>query len=90
MGVTVGADVEIVRDYKKVAPGNLPLKGYEVVNLFAEYKPLQMPNLTFRAEVKNLLDKTYADRATYGQEFGTVTPLYQPGRAVVLSASARF
>lgn len=89
-GVTVGADVEIVRDYKKVAPGNLPLKGYEVVNLFAEYKPLQMPNLTFRAEVKNLLDRTYADRATYGQEFGTVTPLYQPGRAVVLSASARF
>jgi hemoglobin/transferrin/lactoferrin receptor protein len=89
-GVTIGADVEIVLDYKKVAPGNRPLKGYEVVNLFAEYKPIQLPNLTFRAEVKNLLDKTYADRATYGQEFGTVTPLYQPGRSFVLSASARF
>jgi hemoglobin/transferrin/lactoferrin receptor protein len=89
-GVTIGADIEIVLDYKKVAPGNQPLKGYEVVNLFAEYKPLQLPHLTFRAEVKNLLDKTYADRATYGQEFGTVTPLYQPGRAFVLSASARF
>ena len=43
-----------------------------------------------RAEVSNLFDKTYADRATYGQEFGTVTPLYQPGRAIVLSAAARF
>ena len=89
-GVTVGADVELVRDYKKVAPGNQPLKGYEVVNAFIEYKPMQLPNLTFRAEVKNLLDKTYADRATYGQEFGTVTPLYQPGRSFVLSAAARF
>ncbi len=89
-GVTIGADVEIVLDYKKVAPGSQPLKGYEVVNAFVEYKPLQLPNLTFRAEVKNLLDQTYADRATYGQEFGTVTPLYQPGRAFVLTASARF
>lgn len=89
-GVTVGADVEIVLDYKKVAPGNLPLKGYEVVNAFVEYKPASYSNLTFRAEVKNLLDQTYSDRATYGQEFGTVTPLYQPGRAFVLSASARF
>lgn len=89
-GVTIGADVEIVFDYKKVAPDSLPLSGYEVVNVFAEYKPLQLPNLTLRAEVKNLLDQTYADRATYGQEFGTVTPLYQPGRAIVLSASARF
>lgn len=89
-GVTIGADVEIVLDYKKVAPGSQPLKGYEVVNAFVEYKPLQLPNLTFRAEVKNLLDQTYADRATYGQEFGTVTPLYQPGRALVLTASARF
>lgn len=89
-GVTVGGDIEIVRDYKKVALGNLPLKGYEVVNLFAEYKPLHLQNLILRAEVKNLLDQTYADRATYGQEFGTVTPLYQPGRAFVLSASARF
>ncbi|GAU82084.1 TonB-dependent receptor [Bosea sp. BIWAKO-01] len=89
-GVTVGADVEIVLDYKKVQPGSQPLKGYEVVNTFIEYKPANYSSLTFRAEVKNLLDKTYADRATYGQEFGTVTPLYQPGRAFVLSAAARF
>ncbi|CAN7672191.1 TonB-dependent receptor [Bosea sp. LjRoot237] len=89
-GVTVGADLEIVFDYKKVLPGNLPLKGYEVVNAFVEYKPPTLPNFTFRVEAKNILDKTYADRATYGQEFGTVTPLYQPGRAIVLSAAARF
>lgn len=89
-GVTIGADMQIVLDYNKVSPGSQKLKGYEVVNAFVEYKPPSQSNLTFRAEVKNLLDRTYADRATYGQEFGTVTPLYQPGRAFVLSAAATF
>ncbi len=89
-GVTIGADLEVVFDYKKVSPGSLPLKGYEVVNAFVEYKPPTLPNLTFRVDAKNILDKTYAERATYGQEFGTVTPLYQPGRSIVVSAAARF
>ncbi|WP_269747082.1 TonB-dependent receptor domain-containing protein [Elstera litoralis] len=89
-GLTLGADLEVVLDYNKAAPGNLPLKGYEVFNAFAEYSPLEYSNLTFRAEIRNLFDRTYADRATYGQEFGTVTPLYQPGRAFLLSASAKF
>ena len=40
--------------------------------------------------MKNIFDETYADRATYGQEFGEVKPLYQPGRSFVLSLRATF
>lgn len=89
-GVTLGADLEVVLDYEKVAAGNRPLKGYEVFNAYAEYQPANLSNLTFRLDVRNLFDRTYADRATYGQEFGTVTPLYQPGRAFLISATAKF
>ncbi|MFP5515094.1 MAG: TonB-dependent receptor domain-containing protein [Alphaproteobacteria bacterium] len=88
--LTFGADVEIVLDYNKVQAGQRPLKGYETVNLFVEHKIPQYSNLTLRADVRNLFDETYADRATYGQEFGTVTPLYQPGRTFLLTASASF
>ncbi|WP_411036333.1 TonB-dependent receptor plug domain-containing protein [Shinella sp. BYT-45] len=83
-GLTVGGDVEIAPEYQDT------FKAYEVVNTFIEYKPPSHQNLTLRAEVKNLFDETYADRATYGQEFGVVTPLYQPGRSFVLTLRATF
>ncbi|GGE48663.1 TonB-dependent receptor [Agaricicola taiwanensis] len=90
IGLTIGGDMEIAPEYDKVAEGSPPYKAYEVFNAFAEYKPISRPNLAFRAEVQNIFDETYADRATYGQEFGTVTPLYEPGRSFILSASAKF
>ncbi|MDI6024912.1 TonB-dependent receptor [Corticibacterium sp. UT-5YL-CI-8] len=89
-GLTVGGDVEIAPEYDHVAVGYKPYPAYEIVNLFAEYKPEQMPNFTFRAEVQNLFDEEYSSRATYGQEFPNVTPLYEPGRSFLLSAKATF
>ena len=88
--LTFGADVEVVLDYDKVQAGQQSLKGYEVVNLFVEHRLHRYPNIALRADVRNLFDATYADRATYGQEFGTVTPLYQPGRSFLITASAKF
>ncbi|WP_244484238.1 TonB-dependent receptor [Rhizobium sp. Leaf453] len=89
-GVTVGADAEIALDYDDVAVGSTPFEGYQVFNAFVEYKPPTHQNLTFRADIKNIFDETYSDRATYGQEFGTVTPLYEQGRAFILTAKATF
>lgn len=89
-GVTFGADAEIALDYDDVAVGSEPFEGYEVFNAFVEYVPPSRPNLTLRADLKNIFDETYSDRATYGQEFGTVTPLYEPGRSFILSAKATF
>ncbi len=89
-GLTIGGDIEIAPEYDHVAAGAAPYKAYEVVNVFAEWKPETLQNFTFRAEVKNLLDETYSDRSTYGQEFGNVTPLYEPGRSFLLTAKATF
>ncbi|MGO4353592.1 TonB-dependent receptor [Rhizobium sp. RAF36] len=89
-GLTIGGDVEIAPEYDRVASGAPAYKAYEVVNVFAEYKPPSHSNLTFRADVKNLFDETYAERASYGQEFGTVKPLYQEGRAFMITAKATF
>ena len=61
-----------------------------MVNLYTEWKPEQLSHMTFRAEVQNLLNETYASRATYGQEFGNVTPLYEQGRTFLLSVKATF
>jgi hemoglobin/transferrin/lactoferrin receptor protein len=88
--LTVGGDIEIAPQYDNVVGSTKPYKAYEVVNVFAEWKPQQLQNVTFRADVKNLFDESYSDRATYGQEFGNVTPLYEPGRSLLITAKATF
>lgn len=86
-GLTIGGDVEIAPEYTS---GDATYRSYEVVNLYGEWKPEQLPHMTFRAEVQNLLNETYASRATYGQEFGNVTPLHEKGRSFLLSVKATF
>ncbi|KRS11656.1 hypothetical protein XM53_15415 [Roseovarius atlanticus] len=90
LGLTLGADAQIVFDTSAAgAPGG-EIDGFEVVNAFAEYTPRRMENLTVRAEIDNIFDETYTERATYGQEFATVTPLREPGRSFNLRATLRF
>lgn len=91
-GVTIGADMQIALEQDDVIDaGDQPLPSYEVVNAFIQYEPKSMPKLTLRAEVNNVFDEAYADRATSGQEYGSfIVPLYEPGRSVYLSAKAKF
>ncbi|MEM6985947.1 MAG: TonB-dependent receptor [Pseudomonadota bacterium] len=77
-------------DPSNPAPGS-PLPDYEVVNVFVEYQPRTYRQWTVRGEVNNVFDETYANRATYGQEFvGEVDPLREPGRSAVLKVSYGF
>ena len=98
-GVTFGADAEFalknsdpldyrVNDTAGEAKSAIP--AYEVVNAFIEYAPATLPNLTLRADVKNLFDEAYASRATYGQDFVVARPLLEPGRSFRLGATANF
>ena len=95
-GVLLGGDVQVAFDfddtYDAATGGSGPeLDGYTIANVFAEYTPKRMDNLTLRAEVNNLFDEQYSSRATYGQEFvGEVEPLTEPGRSIRLSAEIVF
>lgn len=95
-GVTIGGDIEFALKYDKLPaapegePAYKPFKAYQVFNAYLEYKPPSHKNLTLRADVKNVFNEVYADRATYGQEFGVVDPLYQPGRSFLVSLRATF
>ncbi len=92
-GLTIGGDIQVALDIDKkdvIATGDQGIPGYTVVNAFAEYQPKSMPNLTLRAEVKNIFDEQYSDRATSGQEYDFITPLREPGRSLYLRAKAKF
>jgi hemoglobin/transferrin/lactoferrin receptor protein len=89
LNLTLGGDAEFAQKYKKVSNGTLDFPSYEVFNIYAEYQPTWAVKTRWRVDVRNLFDDTYADRATY-QGFGTVTPLYQPGRSVLFSVAATF
>ncbi|MEO1308461.1 MAG: TonB-dependent receptor, partial [Pseudomonadota bacterium] len=95
-GVLIGGDAQVAFDYEDTYDfangGQGPeLPGYTVANVFAEYSPKRLDNMTLRAEINNLFNETYAARATYGQEFvGEVVPLNEPGRSVRLSMEVVF
>ncbi|UOA33006.1 Heme transporter BhuA [Sulfitobacter sp. DSM 110093] len=95
-GVLLGGDVQVAFDFDDTYDSDTggrgaELDGYTIANVFAEYTPKRMDNLTLRAEVNNLFDEQYTSRATYGQEFvGEVEPLTEPGRSIRVSAEIVF
>ena len=89
-GLKLGGGLDVALDYEASDPSFNDFDGYTVVNAWAEYVPPSLPNLTIRGEVNNLFDEQYADRATYGTEYDTITTLKEPGRTISLVAVARF
>jgi hemoglobin/transferrin/lactoferrin receptor protein len=93
-GLTLGGNIEIALDYDKTAiasdPSTQALPGYEVVSVFAEYVPEQLPNLTLRGEVNNIFDENYTNRGSYGADSIYYVPLREPGRSFLISAKAQF
>ncbi|KUP93386.1 TonB-dependent receptor plug domain-containing protein [Tritonibacter horizontis] len=89
--LVVGGSLDMALDYDDTeGTSGQGLEGYEVVNLFAEYTPPSMPDVTLRASVNNLFDTDYADRATYGADYASVVPLKEAGRSFMLELVARF
>ncbi|BBK43747.1 TonB-dependent receptor [Allostella vacuolata] len=91
IGLTLGGTLDAaLKNKDPVEYGLKPMKGYAVASLYAEYRPAFADYVTLRAEANNLFDAAYADRATYGQEFSNVLPLYEPGRSFLVRAKVDF
>ena len=91
--INFGADVQhyfSMDGHDGTSPVDGAFPSYTVANSFVAYTPQALNNLTLRLSVNNLFDETYADRSTYGHEFGTDTTLNEPGRSVVLGAKFKF
>jgi len=88
---TYGGSIQAALRYTDVegfAEQELP--GYAVLNLFTEYASPDVEGLVVRAEVLNVFDKQYADRASYGADFADVEPFYEPGRTIQIVAAMKF
>ncbi|MFA7553350.1 MAG: TonB-dependent receptor [Spongiibacteraceae bacterium] len=86
--ILLGLNAEITLDNDAVADSGSKQDGYTVVDVFADYQLAK--NLNLRLTINNITDESYTDRASYGQEFLTVKPLFEPGRAFVLGARYSF
>lgn len=71
------------------------LDGYFVSNIYAEWMPEEIMGLSIRGDVKNLFDRTYADRANIGADYVDsaavgVEAYNDPGRTFLISAKYDF
>lgn len=67
------------------------LDSYSVLDVYAEYVPPNMDNVTLRLDVRNLFDETYVARGADGAgSIGRPIPLNEPGRTITLFATVRF
>ncbi|CAM3069967.1 TonB-dependent receptor domain-containing protein [Paracoccus nototheniae] len=90
-GLSVGGIVQHAIKEKHDGPDtDRDWPSYTVVDVFAEYEPAAYRNLTLRAEVNNLFDRAYADRATYGADYSSLDQQLEPGRSIAITADLRF
>ena len=88
---TFGGSVEAAARYEAVnSDSEQEIAGYSVLNLFTEYEVAQVEGLVLRADIHNLFDKDYTDRATYGGDYTSVSTMREPGRMLEIGASMRF
>lgn len=97
-GLSLGGDAQVVLEND--GPEGLPaargtvhqaLPAYEVLNLYANYEPEQVPGLSVRAGVTNVFDEAYQTRTSNGAGQGQlITPLNEKGRSFFIGAKYRF
>ena len=88
LGLTAGLSNELaLKDNTFETGAN---KTYLVTNLYAQWYPQDLDNLTLRLDVKNLFDRTYVARATSGVDNSSAIPFNEPGRSFQVTAKLDF
>jgi hemoglobin/transferrin/lactoferrin receptor protein len=90
----IGGSIDAALAYDTGVDYTVEAPAYTVVNVFAQYTPPSISNMTIRGEINNLLDEQYADRATYGSDYGdlysSLTTIDEPGRTFSVIATIDF
>lgn len=88
LGLRIGGSFEgALKDDSNTEP---PTDSYAVVNIYGEWTPPGFEAVSLRADIRNLLDRTYVDRATSGADNAAAIPFNEPGRTLLLTAKVRF
>jgi hemoglobin/transferrin/lactoferrin receptor protein len=90
----IGGSIDAAPAYDTGVAYTVEAPAYTIVNVFAEYTPPSVSNMKIRGEINNLFDEHYADRATYGSDYGdlysSVTTIDEPGRTISVIATIDF
>ncbi|UYV36843.1 TonB-dependent receptor [Rhodobacteraceae bacterium D3-12] len=85
------AEIALKNDDTNGVSGMTSLPGYEVLNVFASYKPRNLDGLEIRFDVRNVLDEQYSSRTSDGIGVpSSIVPLTEPGRSFAITANMRF
>lgn len=91
--VTFGGSAEMakgIHDGALTQANFQPMKGYAVFDLFGQWQPLESyDHWTLKLEANNIFDKAYVARGSYTTA-NNITPVYEEGRAFLLSTTVKF
>ncbi len=94
-GLAFGVSSEITFDYDDegfIGAGFLPQEGYQLVNLYSTWTPVEVaPHFTLSFDVRNLLNQQYVPRGSvYALPERLVEPVYAPGRSFLIFGTLQF
>ncbi|EAR59591.1 TonB-dependent receptor domain-containing protein [Neptuniibacter caesariensis] len=88
--LSLGWNARLVEDLEDVPAGSSIKEGYDLHDVYAEWKPNGDEDLTLTFSVNNLFGELYYDHATQSDRSGSTIGNYEQGRDIRLSVAYQF
>lgn len=88
--LTMGWFSRVVEDLEDVPAGAAEKEGFDLHDIYAQWKPAQVEDLTVTFSINNLFDERYYEHTTQSIGRGALVGNYEQGRDVRLSVAYRF